>query len=165
MTDAAATLEADGLRVVFFKQGDRYAHRIETFDDVQRHWVPVLESLEGTPDDDWLPSPPFQQLHVEQRTNGPVILLIGMAGRTHWSAAVEVADDRKAITFDVAARLQSPPRQLRSTYRRNSESPAVIIRSDSKTEYDPPCVAPDVAVPIPGTIAWKYAILRSVERP
>jgi hypothetical protein len=165
VNDAAAMLEADGLRVVFFKQGDRYAHRVEWFDDVRGAWTVAVESLEGTPDDPWPPSPPLQQLHIEERPTGRVILLVGMAGRTHWSAAVEVAVDRKTVTFDVAARLQCPPRQLRSTYRRSIEARAVHLRSESKTENDPLYVAPDAAVRIPGTIAWKYEFLRGVEHP
>ncbi len=43
-------------------------------------------------------------------------VLIGMAGKTHWSAAVEVAADRKSIIFDVAARHQSWPEYLGSNF-------------------------------------------------
>jgi hypothetical protein len=108
MADPAAEIEADGVRVVFFRAGDRYAHRVEAFDAVRGEWVAVWESLEGAADDVWPASPPLQQLHVEERPEGRVALLVGMAGRTHWSAAVEAARGEsggKSIRFDVAARV------------------------------------------------------------
>jgi hypothetical protein len=117
MAETETVLEADGLRVVFFRSGDRYAHRFDVLDAAGNTWTPNCYSLEGEPDDDWPPSPPFQQLHVEDRPTGRVILLVGMAGRTHWSAAVEVAADRKSIAFDVAARVQAEPKDLSSEYR------------------------------------------------
>lgn len=156
-------LEADGLRVVFFKQGDRYAHRVEWFDDVHGAWTVAVESLEGTPDDPWPPSPPFQQLHVEERPTGRVILLVGMAGRTHWSAAVEVAADCKAITFDIATRVQVRPQRLGSAYHREGKTLAeaphdIVLRSTSTAKRQPLQIMPDVEAIVPGTIAWKYEI-------
>jgi hypothetical protein len=132
-TAPAAVIEADGIRVVFFRAGDRYAHRVEVWDARQGAWCSEWESVEGTPDEGWPASPPLQQLHVEQRPEGKVALLIGMAGRTHWSAAVEVVrvggvpSGPRIIRFDVAARVSQGNRgtdgigrHLTSTYRRNS---------------------------------------------
>jgi hypothetical protein len=108
-----AVLEADGVRVAFVRQRDRYAHRVDVFDATAGGWRTELESVEGTADDVWPAGPPLQHLHVEQRTEGPVALLVGMAGRTHWSAAVEVVrgalDGAKVIRFDIAARLPAAP--------------------------------------------------------
>jgi hypothetical protein len=135
-----AVLEADGMRVVFFRRGDRYAHRVEVSKAGQGSWLPVWESLEGTPDDDWPPSPPLQHLHVEKRAEGPVALLVGMAGRTHWSAAVEVVRESglpivpRVVRFDIAARVHAlsggpggstsgdVPQWLGSAYRRLSSA-------------------------------------------
>lgn len=147
------TLEADGLRVVFFRQVDRYAHRIECFDAARSEWIADGESLEGSPDDDWPPSPPFQQLHVEERPTGRVVLLIGMAGRTHWSAAVEAAADKKSITFDVAARVQTMPTRLGSAYQNLREGAALAQ----------PCrfsgvQSPQLPTDAPATIAWQYSL-------
>lgn len=153
--DDTTTLEADGVRVVFFRREDRHAHRIETMDETRFEWVPVCESQEGSPADVWPPSPPFQQLHVEERATGRVVLLIGMAGRTHWSAAVEVAADRKSIRFDVAARVQVAPQRLGSDYQ------------DAREEGIPaePCIifgtqTPQLPGEAPATVAWQYYVSR-----
>jgi hypothetical protein len=142
---AEAVIEADGVRVVFYRDGDRYAHGVEVFDAGQGSWQRVWESLEGAADDVWPPSPPLQQLHIERRAEGPVALLVGMAGRTHWSAAVEVIGRKvagsesggtRSIRFDVAARIPATvrggeghsPSRLGSTYRIQSSGAAVRIR-------------------------------------
>lgn len=167
MSESETILEADGLRVVFFRRGDRYAQRVESFDDATQQWQPALESLEGEPGDEWPPSPPFQQLHVERRASGPVVLLIGMAGKTHWSAAVEVAADRQSITFDVAARVQFLPQRVGSEYfvspeeaaRRTRTSP-VHIDTNLNSSRDEWRIEPPNASAIPATMAWNYALCR-----
>jgi hypothetical protein len=169
------TLEADGLRVVFFRQGDRYAHRVEIFDAAQNEWLVACESLEGEPNDDWPSSPTFQQLHVEDRPTGRVVLLVGMAGRTHWSAAVVAAADRKCITFEVAARYHTPPEYLGSSYP-HADTRAIaklqwsalggtimeIHRSLSGGRSIRPTGKFTV---LPATASWKYEIRRLRERP
>lgn len=112
----AAVLEAGDLRAVFVRRGDRFAHRIEVRDAATQVWTIALESDEGTDEEHWPPSPPFQQLHVEHRKEGDVVLLVGMAGRSHWSAAVDVGPDGKTLRFDVAVRLQSVGASLGSAY-------------------------------------------------
>lgn len=112
----AAILEAEGVRVVFMRHGDRFAHRIDVRDESTKDWTTALASQEGSDEDHWPPSPPFQQLHVEHRKEGDVVLLVGMAGRSHWSAAVDVSPDGKTLRFDVAVRLQTPGASLGSTY-------------------------------------------------
>jgi hypothetical protein len=149
-------LEADGLRVVFFRRGDRYAHRFEVFNADRGEWAAHCESLEGEPGDEWPPSPPFQQVHVEQRPTGPVVLLIGMAGRSHWSAAVEVSADRRVILFDVAARMQELPSEtddVSSEYRycRDGDgwlTPQVRIAWSLG----------EPAKTAPATLTWKYSV-------
>jgi hypothetical protein len=186
MSSPAAVLEAGKLRVVFFRQGDRYTHRIELFDAASSDWRPVWESLEGSADEVWPPSPPLQQLHVERRAEGPVALLVGMAGRTHWSAAVEVLSDPAggpgappAIRFDIAARVppqvrsegpQSAPR-LASTYQSLSHEAdgrvllfPLEVTEFAETETGPirrrtfvPSQPPAIA-PAAQTISWRYRI-------
>jgi hypothetical protein len=153
---------------VFYNQGDRYAHRIEAFDAAQAAWVTAFESLEGEPDDDWPPSPPFQQLHVEERPTGRVILLVGMAGRTHWSAAVEATVDRNGIAFDVAARYQTPPEYLGSNYpyvdssstsRLTWAANQKTILETNETFSDGPSIRPLGEFPSPpATVNWKYVV-------
>jgi hypothetical protein len=175
VADGETILEADGLRVVFFRQGDRYAHRVEVFDAARSEWFAVCESLEGAPDDDWPPSPPLQQLHVEDRPTGRVILLVGMAGRTHWSAAVEAAADRKSITFDVAARYHTPPKYLGSNYPWGDARAGAMLKwtsiGETSIEIDESFSEGQSIRPIgeftapPATASWKYEIRRFGERP
>lgn len=112
----AAVLEAGDLRAVFTRRGDRFAHRIEVRDAATQAWIVALESHEGNDEEHWPPSPPFQQLHVEHRKEGDVVLLVGMAGRSHWSAAVDVGPDGKTLRFDVAVRVQQSGGRLGSNY-------------------------------------------------
>lgn len=111
------TLEAGPLRVRFTWQGDRFAHEVSVERDGT--WQPVLVSVEGTPEDDWPPSPPFQSLHIEEREDGRTLaLLVGMAGKSHWSASIEIDAAARAVLFDVACRLRAPAAgPLGSTYQ------------------------------------------------
>ncbi|HTM54286.1 MAG TPA: hypothetical protein VL175_09660 [Pirellulales bacterium] len=102
--------------VRFFFRADRYAHQIYVANDAA--WRAVLESLEGTPDEAWPSSPPFQSATSEHKPEGPVILLVGMAGKSHWSASVELEPADGQIRFDVACRaMHSPKDALGSCYR------------------------------------------------
>lgn len=175
MPTSETTLEADGVRVVFFHDGDRIAHRLEVRDVATNGWGPAITSLEGRADETWPPSPPFQQLHVEQRPTGPIVFLIGMAGKSHWSAAVETSADRKSIRFDVAVRLQVRPEQLGSAYaivegfhgsrpRLVAEAATVVDAADDRP--DAPRVRPAVEFPTsPATLGWKYAVFNGIDRP
>lgn len=164
----AAVLEAAGLRAVFVRRGDRFAHRIEVRDDQSPGWVAALESREGTDEEPWPPSPPFQQLHVEHRKEGVVVLLVGMAGRSHWSAAVEVCPERKVLKFDVAVRIQGTPDRLGSGYDVCNSAAAVRITAislegatvRSEFRFEPSAERTSA----PATICWKYALgLRAAE--
>jgi hypothetical protein len=102
--------------VRFVRAGDRYGHVVETSDgDVLQ---PVLQSLEGKSDEAWPPSPPLQDLHVESRAGGEqVALLVGGAGRSHWSLSVTLDPTAGAVLFDAACRTSEAPRWLGSSYR------------------------------------------------
>lgn len=78
----------------------------------------LLESLEGQSGDIWPGSPPLQQLLIESRAEaGHVALLVGMAGRSHWSLSVEPLADRIGFRFDAACRLSGPPEWLGHAWR------------------------------------------------
>jgi len=116
-------LTSGSCRVVFTRVGDRFAHRIEWVSRATGETVACLESLEGTPEDSWPPSPPLKELHYEERAAQTVALAVGMAGRSHWSLAVEadsddlVPDDGGRFVFDVACRITGEPAWLGSRYR------------------------------------------------
>ena len=105
-----------GFAVDFERQGDRYAHKILRVDGTTERML--LTSLEGGADESWPPSPPLQQLHVEERPGGLVIaFLVGMAGSSHWSLSCSLDAESRRIEFDVAVRLKTVPGWLGSRYR------------------------------------------------
>jgi hypothetical protein len=108
------TIDCGDLRVVFDWRGDRYGHTVERW--IESQWQPLLESVEGAPDDEWPPSPALQSLQIERRASGPVALLVGMAGKSHWSASVSITADGQGFLFDVAARITSRRKDLGSAY-------------------------------------------------
>lgn len=105
-----------GVRVTFFRQADRYAHRIDLLDADATH--SGLISQEGSAEEHWPPSPPLQQLRCEEPAPGRrILLLVGMAGRSHWSVSVEADERLPSLLFDVACRVVNPPPWIGSTYR------------------------------------------------
>jgi hypothetical protein len=127
-TISASNAEGRQLQVRFFRLGDRYAHCI-LFVEREQETV-ILESVEGGDDDQWPPSPPLQQLTAEDRPDGRrVALLVGMAGRTHWSVSVEPHPSAAVVLFDAACRLQEEPSLLGSRYRCD-----VPLRLDEQTK-------------------------------
>ncbi len=111
---APIVLQSAGLRVEFSRQGDRFAHRVLA--DEGGRWVVLLESIEGSPEDDWPPSPPWQEVHHQRRGDVQLALAVGRAGSSHWSASFELAASG-TLLVDVACRAAAPPKQLGSRYR------------------------------------------------
>lgn len=110
-------LEAGLLAIEFRKAADRYVHQVFAGHGGEERLL--LESLEGGSDDPWPPSPPLQELHAERQADGrQVVMLIGRAGRSHWSLSVEPVDNR--LVFDVACRLSREADWLGSSYRTTS---------------------------------------------
>ena len=109
------TLRARGLSVVLSRLVDRYRHEVLITSDETRV---VLASLEGTDEQAWPPSPPFQDLHARQSSAGiDAAMLVGRAGRSHWSASIEVDRSQETILFDIACRSSGPIDWLGSRYR------------------------------------------------
>jgi hypothetical protein len=102
--------EGKSLRLSFDWQGDRYGHRLEWCQGDQV--AARLEAVPGEPGEPWPPSPPLQQLSLQEGGDGQaVLLLVGMAGRSHWSMSVEPLAGRGWL-FDVACRYQQVPAWL-----------------------------------------------------
>jgi len=71
--------------------GDRFGHVIALAEGDAR--IELLRSVEGDHTHSWPPSPPLQEVHLEQRGDGASIALaVGKAGSSHWSLSVEPAD-------------------------------------------------------------------------
>ncbi|MCL4203364.1 MAG: hypothetical protein KJ000_12755 [Pirellulaceae bacterium] len=101
-------------RLCFVWNGDRYAHRLQMTDGGEEEVC--LESLEGVDGENWPPSPALQQLSFQSGASGePCALLVGMAGKSHWSMSVEA--NELSLLFDVACRVHEPPERLGSRYR------------------------------------------------
>jgi hypothetical protein len=161
-------LDCGDLRVAFYWRGDRFGHFIEQH--IGGKWCTVLESLEGSPDDVWPPSPTLQSLHIERRASGPVALLVGKSGANHWSASIELLAARLAMQFDIACRVQSPPQRLGTVYRCADSSSRRIVQVDALPQdaicefvelhemrgwHVQPFAAPSE---YPCTIRWRYTI-------
>lgn len=108
-----------GLRVEFFRHNDRYAHQILAV-GCEELPVLLLESIEGTATEIWPASPAFQALNMDELASEvaqPCAMLIGMAGRSHWSLSVCACEaDTPAMTFEVACRVKEVPKWLGSSY-------------------------------------------------
>ncbi|HEY5313316.1 MAG TPA: hypothetical protein VIK18_12390 [Pirellulales bacterium] len=174
----AGELTGAGWRIVFVRSGDRIAHHVELADGDQRE--PLLVSIEGSPDEPSPASPPLQQVHFQPLPGGgQAALLVGMAGRSHWSAAVEVPADGRQAAFEIACRAVAPPAWLGSSYRLESKltveySPTSVWLGPLELAIEPlgQAAAPTwtlgqqvlqlaVSPPAgrwPQTIIWRYAL-------
>ena len=103
--DAYSLRDAD-IELSFRHVGDRWHHCIS----VRHHggWFPLLTSEEGAPTDDVPPSPPLQDLRIEQPADGIFeFQLLGQSGKGVYSAAVRFDDAVRTIDFDLCARGRS----------------------------------------------------------
>lgn len=98
-----------------FSAGDRTGHGVWWRGDEADL---ILSSLEGTPDQAWPSSPPFQEIVAENIAAGgrPALLGVGMAGKSHWSATIEGDGFTEAVAFDIACRTAAAPALLGSAY-------------------------------------------------
>lgn len=99
----------------FHWQEDRWGHSLSLVTSDSRRVV-MLASNEGTAQQAWPPSPPLQALHFQTLPDGrQVALLVGMAGRSHWSASVEPTCPKPGLRFDFACRHPAQPGWIGST--------------------------------------------------
>lgn len=169
------------LRATFLWQRDRYTHRIEVLD--RGRATVCLTTDEGNADDPWPPSPPLQQYSMEAGGGGKdVVLLVGMAGKSHWSASVEGDTTTASLVFDMACRVARRPYWLGSTYRADlpialepPQAPSAVVGdrpvklivepedaicSASVTQQSKhvSVIAPLLDALPPFTVRWKYRI-------
>jgi hypothetical protein len=149
------------LRVVFDQLSDRIGHRIEVF--LNNEFVSVLESAEGSGDDDWPKSPALQTVHVEARPAGSVALLVGMAGKSHWSASVAADEASGRVAFDVACRVGREPEWLGSNYRQLGDMNLVqVVVEASVFEVNGELITitplPHQSTQLPRTVQWRYVV-------
>lgn len=183
---SAVTLESRSdegftLRATFVWRNRRWAHSLEAIRDGQTLWG--LQSIEGNAEQDFPPSPPLQQLHRTDLPNGrAALLLVGMAGRSHWSVSCEVESGQSRILFDVACRaVPACQAMLGSSYQMIDVEAAVsesqvawsnggvraTLRALSSAPEKPPCcltveatglaIRPVSLDPVPAR--WRYELV------
>jgi hypothetical protein len=154
-------------RLCFVWNGDRYAHRLQMTDGGEEEVC--LESLEGVDGENWPPSPALQQLSFQPAASGsPCALLVGMAGKSHWSMSVEA--NELSLLFDVACRVHEPPERLGSRYRVvrptipgglkcvvEAEANEGLVVLDNGDEQVAVLPAGTVEV-LPVTLRWRYRL-------
>jgi hypothetical protein len=114
--------------VEFYLAGDRVAHRVVIQDGDRRlQW----DSVEGDDQQNWPPSPALQSVSIEPIEGRNVALLVGMAGKSHWSMSVDIDPTRRSIRFDVACRISTVAESLGSTYRGSRTSPSCFVGSST----------------------------------
>ncbi len=159
-------LESGDLRVRFTWQADRYGHEVSRRRDGA--WIAALASVEGTSEQGWPASPPFQSLHIEERDDGRTLaLLVGMAGMSHWSASVEIDAAAGCVRFDVACRVRAAePGPLSSSYRLLTAGLLAVVSSGrfgptrlEQTGGQTVVVAQPTSDACPQTIRWDYQLL------
>jgi hypothetical protein len=121
------TIRSDSFRVEFLSSGDRVAHVVSIAGhqgEGERHWIELLRTIESSPEVAWPASPPLQELHIESRDGTDVALLVGRAGKSHWSASISFEQPRgegdgvsEQLVFDIACRVSTLPEALGSAYQ------------------------------------------------
>jgi hypothetical protein len=128
--------------VTFTWIGDRWCHRVTC------GAAGCLSSVEGPraeeSDPRWPASPAFVELSRLDLPQGPAILAVGLAGRSHFSASVSGDAARRGwVRFEIACRLVEPPVWLGSTYL-GPAGQKVFLPEDGPTTP-------------PATVQWTYA--------
>ena len=162
-SEALETTAIDGLalHVDFLWRGDRFGQVISLVDSNGKA-TPLWESEEGSAVSDWPASPPLQSLHIETLPDGRrAALLIGMAGRSHWSASIEPAKGAAEITFDLACRHVGQPAWLGSRYRLldGAIDRVAIVSEDARVRQNEERIEIEPAIPAaaPATTRWRFA--------
>ena len=99
-TNRSLRLQQGTLCVEFQWKEDRFSHRI-LVDEKE-----VAFSVEGDSSNIWPPSPPLQDLSLEDIAGVPTIMGVGSAGRSHWSISIHWDAKQDGFLFDVACRVR-----------------------------------------------------------
>lgn len=136
-------LAGTGLRLEFERLGDRWTHRMVRVGS--EHFAQVfLTAIEGTAEDRWPASPPFQELVLDRQPDRSPsqgdcdwqkvrarAMLLGRAGSGHWSASFELFAAPIRLAIDVACRIATHPEFVGSTYRCDLRNSPIATTSSS----------------------------------
>ncbi len=157
------------LRLVFAWRGDRFGHALQmSGHDADAPETTLLVSVEGSQDEAWPASPVLQEFHWEPRAGGQsVALLVGRAGRSHWSLSVLCDPARETCLFEAACRVSHEPERLGSSYAYGAEAEAtgsltlergdggVVTRGGETLWLPAPAVAAGGGF---RTVCWSYRV-------
>ncbi len=174
----ASTITVGTFAVEFERSGDRFGHRVWFVGSDEPRLL--LESIETDRpvDPAWPPSPPLQELHWETRASGDkVALLVGMAGKSHWSLSCRGDRASGTIVLDAACRVKQAPQWLGSSYRLGPgvefDPERQVLQGACRLELggarlwsaEPGvlAIAPDSTLDtLPATVEWSYMLLNTV---
>lgn len=166
-----------GLEARFVWTGDRFGHVISVIQGRDR--FPLVSTIDGDVQSEWPASPPFQQVAIEPRETGSVALLVGMAGKSHWSGSIESPPGDTRLSFDIACLAKLAPVRLGSSYRIEADHHSVedaivfdtpaghVCLSVADNDRTPPtltvaersatiCISADQGGFVPQTLRWQY---------
>ena len=107
----------------FAQASDRWHHRLIIVANDEA--TEFMSSAEGTPEEEWPPSPPLQEATLHELPEGNAILCVGMAGKSHWSAAYSIEPSVKGqhVRADLAClqKEESPSAKLGCCYNVNPD--------------------------------------------
>jgi hypothetical protein len=154
----SAILVCGPLSIEFVDAGDRIGRRIWLGSVGERL---LAESIEGGPDEAWPASPPLQDLHFESRDGQKIALLVGQAGKSHWSASIEPC--QRGAIVDVACRLKGAVGHVLSSYRLTDGRSDWIRPDDDGAAKCRVTVDGDRLEIVPasaagGTVRWRYRL-------
>lgn len=122
-------IEGTSFGLNFQWKEDRFEHTVFARPTGASQDLVLLTSLEGNDAQDWPPSPPLQDIHLQEIGGSQVAMAVGMAGSSHWSAACSLNESATKVRlhFDMACRADRTPDWLGSTYQSSS---AVGVNDD-----------------------------------
>lgn len=140
------TLTSGALELVFSWQFDRWQHRLHTrHPDGTRGGI-HLETAPSLATDDpqWPSSPPLVEIAEMQLPQGPALLGVGLAGKSHYSLSV-TAEPGGTLLLEFACRLATPAGWLGTTYvaREVGGAVPVLIEPAGLTEVSAGGARPD----------------------
>jgi hypothetical protein len=105
-SDEVREVVAEGFRLVFLWDVDRWAHALIAGPEGQGKLLVRSFAREATADDPrQVAEPAFQQLHFQHERNAALALLVGQSGSHHFSASFRIVEDAAVwVEVDVADR-------------------------------------------------------------
>jgi hypothetical protein len=89
----------------------------------------------------WPSSPPLQSMTIERRDGDAMVALaVGMAGRSHWSASLQLCPEM--LQVELAVRVNQMPESLSSRYSLLTDCTIQRHDADGSTTVDAPSDSP-----------------------